>query len=93
MLSLQDCVDCSELSEAEIEIIAEHEHVPQIIAAELAFHLLHTPDGMLQLQEMMRESILKARSLGHTRRAFLLLRIYRHFIHEHHNTSYLKSVH
>lgn len=36
MLTLQECLDFCELSEEQICAIAEHEHVPEIIAAELA---------------------------------------------------------
>ena len=33
MLSLQECIDFSDLSEDAIEAIAEHEQVPEIVAA------------------------------------------------------------
>ena len=36
MLSLKDCIDLSNLSDAEVAAIAEHEHVPEIVAAEIA---------------------------------------------------------
>ena len=35
MLTYQDCVGLCELSEAEIRAIAEHEHLPEVVALEL----------------------------------------------------------
>ena len=35
MLTLQDCIELSELSEEEILAIAEHEHIPEMLAIEL----------------------------------------------------------
>ena len=35
VLTLQDCIALSDLTEEEILAIAEHEHIPEIVAAEL----------------------------------------------------------
>ena len=45
MLTIQDCIELSELSEEECEAIAEHEHIPLMAAVELGNYLIHTPDG------------------------------------------------
>jgi len=34
MLTLDDCIELSELTEEEILAIAEHEHVPEMVALE-----------------------------------------------------------
>jgi hypothetical protein len=50
MLSLQDCIDVSGLTEEEVAIIAEHEHLSMIVAAELGCELLKTPKGIFTLK-------------------------------------------
>jgi hypothetical protein len=45
MLSFEDCVALSSLTEDEIAAIAEHEHLPMIVAVELGNYLVQTPDG------------------------------------------------
>ena len=45
MLTIQDCIELSELNEDEILAIAEHEHVPEMVALEMGNYLLHRPDG------------------------------------------------
>ena len=42
MLSYQDCVELSDLTEEEIEAIAEHEHLPEMAALEMGSYLVHT---------------------------------------------------
>jgi hypothetical protein len=45
MLGLEDCLALCELSEDEVLVIAHHEHLPEIAAAELGNYLCLTPDG------------------------------------------------
>ena len=45
MLTLQDCIELSELSEEEILAIAEHEHLPEMVAVEMGNYLTHTASG------------------------------------------------
>ena len=45
MLTVQECVDMSELSNEAIRAVAEHEHIPEVVAAELGQELLKSPDG------------------------------------------------
>src|SRR5437899_712455 len=47
MLTLMDCLALCELSREEVEAIAEHEHTPEIIAAELGFYLVRSRQGRL----------------------------------------------
>ncbi|MFZ5464075.1 MAG: hypothetical protein ACOZCP_04255 [Pseudomonadota bacterium] len=83
MLSLQECFDLSDLSEDEIEAIAEHEHVPPIIAAELGTTLLKTKTGMCLLKVYLLEAIEKARLAGDFDKAERLDSIYSRFEREH----------
>jgi len=57
MLSLKDCIGLSNLSDAEVAAIAEHEHVPEIIAAEIGCELINTAAGRLVLKQYIRENM------------------------------------
>ena len=39
MLTIQDCIALCDLTEDEVEAIAEHEHIPEMLAAELGAYL------------------------------------------------------
>ena len=43
IVTVQECVDMSELSNEAIRAIAEHEHIPEVVAAELGQELLKGP--------------------------------------------------
>ena len=45
MLTYEDCVGMCELTAEEIRAISEHEHIPEIVAAELGAYLVKTPEG------------------------------------------------
>lgn len=64
MLSMQDIVDYCDLETGEIEAIAEHEHVPMIIAAELGQELLTTPQGVCCVHAMIIENMEHALACG-----------------------------
>ena len=53
MLSIQDVLDYCDLDSGEIEAIAEHEHIPVTVAAEMSESLLCTPEGVCQLHVMI----------------------------------------
>ena len=62
MLSLTDCIDLSELSPDEIAVIAEHERLPDIVAAELGSRLIQTPDGRMVLKHFIQDNLRHARA-------------------------------
>ncbi|WP_295002894.1 hypothetical protein [uncultured Dechloromonas sp.] len=64
MLSIQDVLDYCDLDRGEIEAIAEHEHVPMTIAAEISEVLLCTPEGVCQLHVMFLENMRNAYDRG-----------------------------
>jgi hypothetical protein len=83
MISLDDCIAMCGLDEAEIEAIAEHEHVPEIAAAALAGYLLHEAGGEREIRRMIVDDIHKALDEGcieHANRLFMALR---HFLTTH----------
>lgn len=83
MLSLQDCVDFSDLSEDEIDAIAEHEHVPPIVAAELGSTLLRTKAGACLIKLYLLDNIERARRIGQFDKARRLDALLRRFEREH----------
>jgi hypothetical protein len=83
MISLEDCIALCGLTEDEVIAIAEHEHIPEIVAASLAADLLRRGDGTEQIRDMIRDDIreaLRRRDVTHARE---LLSIFRHFLAAH----------
>ena len=64
MLSLDECIGMSGLTDDEIAVIAEHEHVPAIVAAGLGHHLLKTPKGVFQLRGFISDLLGQAKLAG-----------------------------
>ena len=64
MITLQDCVGLSSLTEAEIDAIAEHEHLPEIVATELGYCLACTERGQYRILWMIEDDIGMARRCG-----------------------------
>ena len=65
MLSLHDCIAMSGLSEDEIAIVAEHEHLSMIVAAELGNSLLDSPKGLFTLRGYIVDVLTQAKVAGH----------------------------
>lgn len=83
MLTLEDCIALSELTEAEIDAIAEHEHLPEVIAAELGNYLIHCDDGTVRIRRMIRDDIETARRHGDLAHAAKLKMVLKHFLETH----------
>lgn len=64
MLSLDECIGMSELTEDELAVIADHEHVPVIVAAELGYALLKTPKGLFVLRGYIIDVLEQAKLAG-----------------------------
>jgi hypothetical protein len=75
MLTLQECLDLSGLEGEEIEAIAEHEHIPVIVAAELGSCLLETSDGRRRIRGMITDDLSHARRAGDQRHVVALQRV------------------
>ncbi|MDD3355000.1 hypothetical protein [Zoogloea sp.] len=84
MLTLQDCIELSDLSEEEILAIAEHEHIPEMAAVEMGCYLCHTPEGDKRIRRMIVDDIRHAREKGDTTKVILLKTVLRHYIQAHH---------
>ncbi len=83
MLTLEDCIALCDLTEAEIDAIAEHEHLPEIIAAELGEYLIESEDGVPRIRAMIRDDIDNALKRGDLRHASQLVAVLRHFVATH----------
>jgi len=83
MLSMQDLIDYCDLDRDEIEAIAEHEHVPMVVAAELSELLLCTPEGVCQLHAMIVENMQNALENGQNQHVVELMRTYEHLQRTH----------
>lgn len=84
MLTIQDCIELSELSEDEILAIAEHEHLPEMVAVEMGCYLCHTPEGDKRIRRMIADDIRHARERGDIRHAAVLRTVLKHYLAEHH---------
>lgn len=83
MLTLQDCIGICELTEDEIKAIAQHEHVPEIIAAELGEYLIHCKDGVPHIRRIILDDIEDAKSRGDEKEVERLKMVLKHFIVTH----------
>ncbi len=83
MLTLEDCIALSDLTEEEIDAIAEHEHIPEIVAAELGNYLIQREDGVPMLKRIILDDIHAAEARGNLKHALHLRLVLRHFIRTH----------
>jgi hypothetical protein len=64
MLTYEDCLGMIDLTQEEVEAIAEHEHCHDIIALELGNYLVHTAEGQPRIRKMILEDIETAEARG-----------------------------
>lgn len=83
MLTLEDCIALSELTEEEIAAIAEHEHLPAIVAAELGNYLVHDAQGCPVIRRMILDDIETAQRRGDKVHALALKLVLKHFVDTH----------
>ena len=83
MLTYQDCVALSGLTEEEIGALAEHEHCPEIIALELGNYLLRGPEGIARISACILDDIAQAREKGDFLHSAKLKLVLKHFLECH----------
>lgn len=83
MLTLQDCIELSELTEDEILAIAEHEHLSEMAALEMGNYLVHTENGEKRIKRMIVDDIRAARERGDLKHAATLRLALKHFVQTH----------
>ncbi|MEQ9814768.1 MAG: hypothetical protein RLO50_18470 [Azospirillaceae bacterium] len=85
MLTIEDCIALSTLTPQEVAAIAEHEHIPEIVAAEFGHYLLHDPKGEVRIARMIHDDIATARRRGDYRHSARLKLALKHFVETHHH--------
>ncbi len=85
-LTIQDCIDMSELTEEEILAIAEHEQIPEVLAIELGCYLVQQPGGEKRIKRMIQDDIQRSMENGDMKHVALLKGVLRHYL-EHHATT------
>ncbi len=83
MLTIQDCIALCDLTEDEVEAIAEHEHIPEMLAAELGAYLVHTETGEKRIKRMIAEDIENATLRGDLKHAAKLRLVLQHYLEVH----------
>lgn len=83
MLCIEDCLEFCDLDQDEVAAIAEHEHVPVIVAAEIGCELLKSDEGVVKLHTMILDDIEIALEHGRMEHANELAATYRHFVSAH----------
>lgn len=63
--------------------IAQHEHIPEIAAAELGNYLVHTPEGEMRIKAIIRDDIAEARVRGDRAHELALKLMLRNFVLQH----------
>jgi hypothetical protein len=83
VLTFQDCLDFANLTSEEVDAIAEHEHVPEMVALELGRYLCETPEGERRISRMILDDIEEARKKGDLAAAARLRLVLRDFLMTH----------
>lgn len=83
MITFEDCLAFCELTEEEIDAIAEHEHLPETVALELGSCLIHGPDGEVRVRRIILDDIGAAQRRGDLVHAARLKQTLRRFIEQH----------
>lgn len=83
MLTIKDCIALSDLTEAQIDAIAEHEHLPGMVAVELGCCLAHSPGGATRIVHILADDIADAHAHGRTRHAADLVAVLQDFVTTH----------
>lgn len=83
MLSMQDLLDYCDLDKGEIEAIAEHEHLPLAVAAEMGEVLLCSPEGVFKIHSMIIENMEHALQCGQYQHVRDLACVYEHLQRTH----------
>jgi hypothetical protein len=83
MISIRDCIDYSNLTDDEVEVIAEHEHLPFDSAAQLACCLAQSDEGSQVLRCLLKDAVCDARTCGKQQALRLARRALRQFSANH----------
>lgn len=82
MLTYEECLAMCDLTEGEIEAIAEHEHMDPMLALALGQYLI-SHDGDQRIKGIILDDISRAERCGNQRHAEVLRKVLHHFIATH----------
>jgi hypothetical protein len=83
MISLEDCVALSGLTEEQVLAIAEHEHLPEMAATALAQYLSTQRHGMEKIRDMIVHDIRQAQQRRDKPHILTLLHVLHRFLKSH----------
>ena len=83
MICLQDCIAMCGLTEDAVLAIAEHEHLPEIMAAALARYLLDQKHGPEKIRDMIIDDVRTAQARGDRQHVQTLLHVLHHYLKDH----------
>ena len=83
MITLEDCIAFCGLTEEVVLVIAEHERIPEIVAASLANYMLSAENGTEKIRNMIVDNIREAQLYGDTKHVLKLLHVLHHFLKVH----------
>jgi hypothetical protein len=83
MLSIRDCLDYCDLTEDEVALIAEHEGIPEVAAAQVVCGMVQTPEGVLVLTQCMQDLIETATRRGEFKKAEIARDVCARFMADH----------
>lgn len=83
MLTYQDALGLSTLTDDEVSAIAEHKHIPQMIAVEYGAYLVQQPNGVPALRKIILDDLDAAEKAHHEEHAKKLRLVLWHFLATH----------
>ena len=83
MITMEDCLAFSELTEEEILAIAEHEHIPEQAAIAYGEYLLTKENGTKGICKTIVDDIRDAQQRDDRKHTLSLLHVLHHFIRSH----------
>lgn len=83
MLTYEQCLEMCGLTEEEVKAIAEHEHMPRIVAAEYGNYLMRSAQGAEAVRDMIVDDIRAATVRGDRKHAAALMLVLRKFAESH----------
>ena len=87
MLTYDDCLALCGLSKGEIAAIAEHEHVPEMLATEMGAYLCRNAAGERCIRRFILDDIVAAEARHDHRHAAMLRAVLKHFVATHPNAT------
>jgi hypothetical protein len=83
MLTYNDCLGLSDLTQEEVAALARIKHLPEVVALEMGWSLCKTPEGARTIRRMILDDIEAACRRGDAQAAAKLGLVLHHFLENH----------